>query len=127
MKLYLDDQRPAPDGWVLAKTATDAIDLLRRGDVTELSLDYDLGEPASGTGLQVLTWLETAIAEGRVILPTLTAHSGSVVGRRRLEAQIEWLEQRFASDSHQGLSGVSPEPSAHLDCTGRTEERKDLG
>ena len=96
MKLYLDDHRPAPAGWERAKTAHEAIDFLRTGTVVELSLDYDLGDPVYGTGLQVLDWLESAIAEGRVRMPRMSAHSASPIGRRRLEAQIEWIEQRYA-------------------------------
>jgi len=95
MKLYLDDQRPAPPGWALARTADDAIALLRQGGVTELSLDYDLGDPHFGTGLDVLDWLERALAERKVTLPRLTAHSGSPIGRRRLETTIALLEERF--------------------------------
>lgn len=95
LKLYLDDQRPAPPGWDLARTSDDAIELLRTGNVVELSLDYDLGDPVYGTGLQVLDWLERALEEGRVRMPQMSAHSASPLGRRRLEAQIEWLEQRF--------------------------------
>ncbi len=95
MKVYLDDQRPAPNGWRLVRTADDAIDLLRQGVVTELSLDYDLGDPHLGTGLDVLNWLEQALEERKVSLPRLTAHSGSVVGRRRLETTIALLEERF--------------------------------
>jgi hypothetical protein len=97
MKLYLDDQRPTPPGWVLARTADDAIDLLRQGGVTELSLDYDLGDPHFGTGLDVLDWLERALEERKVPLPRLSAHSGSILGRRRLEASIAVLEERFSS------------------------------
>jgi hypothetical protein len=95
MKVYLDDQRPAPPGWVLVRNADDAIDQLRTGKVTELSLDYDLGDPHFGTGLQVLDWLEQALEERKVSLPRLTAHSGSVIGRRRLEATIALLKERF--------------------------------
>ncbi len=36
MRLYLDDERPVPGGWTLARTATEAIDLLRTGQVEEL-------------------------------------------------------------------------------------------
>ena len=42
MKLYLDDVRPVPPGWVLAKTVPEAIELLKQG-VDEASLDHDLG------------------------------------------------------------------------------------
>lgn len=95
MKVYLDDQRPAPQGWTLARTADEAIALLRQGEVTELSLDYDLGDPHFGTGLDVLDWLETALTQGRLRLPRLAAHSGSPLGRRRLEASIALLEERW--------------------------------
>lgn len=43
MKLYLDDYRPAPDGWTLAKDIIDAKHLLATGRVEEASLDHDLG------------------------------------------------------------------------------------
>lgn len=96
-KIYLDDQRPAPSGWAQARSADEAIALLRRGDVTDLSLDYDLGDPHFGTGLDVLDWLERAVADRRVSLPRLTAHSGSMLGRRRLEASIDLIQERFGS------------------------------
>ena len=94
MKLFVDDLRPAPNGWTLARTVDEAIELLLQGSVSELSLDYDLGG-RDATGLDVLSWIETAVAEGRLKMPKMSAHSGSVLGRRRLEAQIEWLMQRF--------------------------------
>jgi hypothetical protein len=95
VKVYLDDNRPAPVGWVLVRTADEAISLLRQGDVTEMSLDYDLGDPHFGTGLDVLDWLEQALSERRVQLPRLMAHSGSMLGRRRLQAAIALLEERW--------------------------------
>ena len=95
MKLYVDDLRAPPVGWTLAKTVDEAIELLSQGCVVELSLDYDLGG-ADRTGLDLLNWLESAIAAGRISMPTMTAHSGSVLGRRRLEAHIEWLQGRFS-------------------------------
>lgn len=44
MKLWLDDIRPAPEGWEWVLTADDAIDAMRTGTVTHASLDNDLGE-----------------------------------------------------------------------------------
>lgn len=44
MRLWLDDLRPAPDGWAHAYTVEEAIDLmLDRGPVEDMSLDHDLG------------------------------------------------------------------------------------
>lgn len=38
MKLWLDDLRPAPKGWLLAATAQEAIQLLGNGNIQQLSL-----------------------------------------------------------------------------------------
>jgi len=43
MKVYLDDERVAPDGWVQVRWKDKAIELLQTGAVTHLSLDHDLG------------------------------------------------------------------------------------
>jgi hypothetical protein len=56
--VWLDDVRPAPRGWRRARTPDEAINLLRTGRVTELSLDHDLGlitEGREATGYDVLT------------------------------------------------------------------------
>ena len=95
MRLYLDDQRPAPQGWILARTAEEAIAWLRKGDVDEVSLDFDLGDRVFGTGMDVLEWIERAVSERRMALPRMTAHSGSPIGRRRLESMIALIEERF--------------------------------
>lgn len=42
MLLWLDDLRPAPPGWVWAKTAREALKVLASGRVTYASLDCDL-------------------------------------------------------------------------------------
>jgi hypothetical protein len=42
IKLYVDDWRPCPPGWVLARTITEAIRILSTMDVTEVSLDHDI-------------------------------------------------------------------------------------
>jgi len=42
MKVWLDDVRKPPVGWEWRKTALEAIELLKSGEVRELSLDHDL-------------------------------------------------------------------------------------
>ena len=39
----MDDRRPAPLGWVLAKTVEAAKAVLKAGDLEAISLDHDLG------------------------------------------------------------------------------------
>lgn len=70
MKVYLDDVRPTPDGWVRTYTSQETIDLLTNNDVDEVSLDHDLDRnfdkktleelaqlPDVDTGMKVVQWL----------------------------------------------------------------------
>ena len=41
--LYLDDMRPCPVGFILARTVDEAKEILLRGNVERVSLDHDLG------------------------------------------------------------------------------------
>jgi hypothetical protein len=43
MKVFLDDVRPKPEGWVRAYTPEEVIERLRSGHVEVISLDFDLG------------------------------------------------------------------------------------
>lgn len=47
MKLFVDDERPAPEGWVLAKTSSEALTILTKvhelgHTLDAISLDHDL-------------------------------------------------------------------------------------
>lgn len=42
MKVFVDDLRPCPTGWQLARSVTEAVRLLATGHVTEISLDHDI-------------------------------------------------------------------------------------
>jgi hypothetical protein len=55
MKLYLDDERPTPAGWIGVKWPDEAIAYLETGSVTDLSLDHDLGDDERGCA----AWIST--------------------------------------------------------------------
>lgn len=42
MKLFVDDIRECPAGWILARTVTEAIRILSKGEVRAVSLDFDI-------------------------------------------------------------------------------------
>jgi NAD+-processing family protein with receiver domain len=68
VKVWLDDARDAPSGWVRARTPEEVIELLRLGEIVELSLDHDLGLDdgvSERTGYAVLRWLEEEVGTGR--------------------------------------------------------------
>ena len=89
MKVYLDDVRPTPEGWVRAYWPDEVIKLLETGLVTELSLDHDLGDDERGTGYDVLTWLERAVVDGFRAPDYLRVHSANgPAGDRMMAAMV---------------------------------------
>lgn len=103
MKLFLDDTRNPKweyfDDWLWVKTYTEAVKLLETGEVTEISLDHDLGDSwmfgseADGkTGYDVACWIEQAVLDGRIKRPIMHCHSMNPPGRIRIMAVINKLE-----------------------------------
>ncbi|QSQ22497.1 hypothetical protein JY651_46540 [Pyxidicoccus parkwayensis] len=97
MKVYLDDERPTPEGWVAVRWPEEAISLLEGGRVTDLSLDHDLGDDAHGTGYDVLLWLEEAVATRGFVPPRVRVHSANSSARQKMELAIARIE-RFARE-----------------------------
>lgn len=98
MKVYLDDERPTPEGWIPARWPEDVIALLEGGQVAELSLDHDLGDDEHGTGYDVLLWLEEAVATRGFLPPRLRVHSANSSARQKMELAITRIE-RFAREA----------------------------
>lgn len=92
MKVYLDDLRPAPEGWVRVFWPEEAIAHLKTGLVTHLSLDHDLGNDQRGTGYDVLLWIEEAIIVNAFCPPEITVHSANPAARKRMEAAITAIQ-----------------------------------
>lgn len=89
LRLWLDDVRPVPEGWVWARTAWDAIDVLRAGGVVEVSLDHDLGPPEAGSGYDVAKWIEAEAYHGRLARLRWAVHSANPIGRERMAKALE--------------------------------------
>ena len=101
MKVYLDDERPTPEGWVPVRWPEEAISLLEGGQVTELSLDHDLGDDVHGTGYDVLLWVEEAVATRGFVPPRLRVHSANSSARTKMELAIARIE-RFTRERGEG-------------------------
>ena len=96
MRVYLDDERPTPDGWVHVYWPDEAIALLETGDVVEISLDHDLGDDERGTGYDVLLWIEEAVAVRGFEPPTMCVHSANSSARQKMEAAIATIARLAA-------------------------------
>lgn len=89
MKVYLDDLRPTPKGWVHARWPEDVIAYLQTGLVTHVSLDHDLGDDLHGTGNDVVVWIEEQTALHGFAPPIITVHSDNGPGRQRMLQGID--------------------------------------
>lgn len=88
VRLWLDDERPAPEGWTRVFNQFQAIFMLEAAGhedfvVDAISLDHDLG-PNAGDGYQVACWLEEQASMSRRVPGELYCHSANSVGRARI-------------------------------------------
>ncbi|WP_298936856.1 cyclic-phosphate processing receiver domain-containing protein [uncultured Ruegeria sp.] len=88
MDVFLDDRRQTPLGWTRVYWPDQAIALLEAGGVTRISLDYDLGNEARGTGLDVLHWLRRAVEDG-LQAPKIMIHTGDPHGRAEMQKVLD--------------------------------------
>lgn len=85
MKLWLDDIREMPAEFnVCVRTANEAIEILKTGKVTLVSLDHDLG--TEETGYTVALFIEQSAFEGTIPQMELRVHSQNGVGVKNIIA-----------------------------------------
>ena len=84
MKLWLDDTRPAPDGWIWCQTVKAAKVLILGGEVEESSLDHDLGQNQP-TGYDLCKWMAQT---GNWPKKKPNVHSANPVGAQRMRGVI---------------------------------------
>lgn len=92
-KLWLDDERPEPEGWVRAKTASHAVMLLASGSFSEVSLDHDLGPDDAGNGYQVACWLEEEVMTNpSFTVPLVHVHTANPSARVKMMHALRNIE-----------------------------------
>lgn len=97
MKLWVDDIRPAPKGYNVARSVNDAILKIRlaqfmQDDIDVIDIDHDAGDYVNEGGdyIKLLDWLEQV-----GISCPIHIHSMNPVGIQNMRAIIErngWLE-----------------------------------
>ena len=113
IEIWLDDERDPNDefiqrefernirpGMVWAKTAWDAISLLKQGNVSYISLDHDLGPPAAGTGLDVAKWIEEQAFHGKFPRLKWSLHSANPAGVRNMMFAMKAAERFWDEQEH---------------------------
>lgn len=71
--------------------------LLQTGQVTELSLDHDLGDDEHGTGYDVVLWIEEVVALRGFMPPKILVHSANSSARQKMLAGIQAIEAMVRS------------------------------
>jgi hypothetical protein len=97
MKIYLDDERTPPDGWILARSVPVLTHLLQtQKDITNLSLDHDLGEDEL-TGYDFMRWLEAQVFKGTIKkIPEITFHTANPTGRKNMELALTSIKKMLS-------------------------------
>lgn len=90
-KIFLDDLRPAPAGYVLLKSSQEAIEYVKQnGCSNHFSFDHDLGK--DDTTMVFLKWLinEDLDNSGSIIPEDFTyiIHSANPVGRENIDSLL---------------------------------------
>ncbi|WP_227458861.1 cyclic-phosphate processing receiver domain-containing protein [Cupriavidus pauculus] len=93
MKVFLDDERPTPEGWCRVCWPDEAIRLLKTGAVEEISLDHDLGDDTRGTGYDVILWIEEAVALRGFKPPRIIVHSANSSAVDKMQAGVLAIER----------------------------------
>ncbi|OYU10508.1 MAG: hypothetical protein CFE38_17345 [Comamonadaceae bacterium PBBC1] len=97
LKVFLDDERQTPAGWTRVYWPDEAIALLKSGQVSDISLDHDLGDDKRGTGYDVVLWIEEAVFTQGFAPPRMQVHSANASAKQKMLAGIAAIEQRHAA------------------------------
>lgn len=92
-KLWIDDVRPAPEGWWWAKSSRQAkAFIVQHGldQIDTISFDHDLG--GDDTTMPVMNYIEELVFTKSATAPIMTVHSQNPVGRAQLEAIIQRIQ-----------------------------------
>ena len=93
LRVFLDDERKTPEGWTRTFNVLQTIEMLKTRNVSELSLDNDLGSDDE-EGYDVLTWLEEQIAEDVSFpLPLIHLHTANASRRQDMQRAIESIHR----------------------------------
>ena len=110
MKLWLDDRRPAPEGWTLCRWPEDVISLLKTQNVEEISLDHDLDDylcvgqgyccsSKERTGYDVLLWIEEQVITNNYVPPKINIHTANPSAREKMLKAVESIKRNEAQEA----------------------------
>lgn len=94
INVYVDDLRICPEGFTIARTYEEAIQLLINNNVDILSLDHDLGEDETGNLRKTGYDLVKYICENNIKVNKIYLHTDNVVGKENMFETLESCKRR---------------------------------
>lgn len=93
IRIWLDDIRnPKTHGWIICRTASSAIEMIKSGGVEFIDFDHDLGDDEDGTGYDVAKWVEAECFFG-MKCPKWNIHSANPVGEKNITMAMKSAER----------------------------------
>ena len=92
MKVFLDDMRTPPSGWILTDSVASTIEFLKSDKVKNLSLNHNLARVPE-TGYNVLLWIEREVVCNQFVPPVITVHSSNLFGKEKMELAIKSINK----------------------------------
>lgn len=72
----------------------EAIEYLKSGNVSEISLDHDLGDDDHGTGYDVILWIEEAVYTKCFKPPIIRIHTSNASAREKMELGVRSINEK---------------------------------
>lgn len=96
MKIYLDDERFPPKGWIRTKDVKSTINLIKTGRVEQLSLDHDLGTDKE-CGYDVLLWIEEQVFTNENFYPPtdIYIHTANPSARKKMKLALNSIWEKY--------------------------------
>lgn len=89
-----------PDGFDKhVRTSDEAIDIIKSGGVSLISLDHDLGDDSKGTGYDVAKFIEEMAFLGGLSAFEVCVHSANPVGSSKIKACINNSNKYWGASS----------------------------
>lgn len=103
MRVWLDDVRKKPSDFdIHIYDAEYAIKVLRKGIVTHMSFDHDLGDESEMTGYAVARAIEEMAYHKQIPRLTWAIHSANPVGRENIRRAMEAADKYWSQ--HESFS-----------------------
>lgn len=94
INVYVDDLRICPDGFTIARTYENAVELLINNNVDILSLDHDLGQYNDGKLRKTGYDLVKFICENNIKINKIYLHTDNPVGKDNMYETLEACKRR---------------------------------